>query len=135
MLMAFHAQLTLGAHIDVCWTKLSRVCFVKYENKIIWKTFTSCTYSICSIIFRQFSHAVSAANMSILKYFKRGGVLPNPNGHLSTSLSPRSIQECNTRVSEVLDKSPAAPSKKRGFNNTEIKYFKVLVLYLMFLNS
>lgn len=57
--------------------------------------------------------------MSILKYVKRGSILPNPNGELSGSLFPRSIQDSNTRVSEVMDKTTTPnSSKKRGSYST-----------------
>ena len=57
--------------------------------------------------------------MSILRFLV---ILPNPNGALSECVSPRIIDECNRRVSEVLCVSPSAsPSadsptsgKKRG---------------------
>lgn len=57
--------------------------------------------------------------MSILRYVKRGSILPNPNRQLSASLPPRSIQECNTRVYEVMDKfTTPNSSKKRGSYST-----------------
>lgn len=66
--------------------------------------------------------------MSILRYVKRGSILPNPNGQLSASLSPRSIQECNTRVSEVMDKSTTPnSSKKRGSYSTYSPRDRVMI--------
>ena len=39
-------------------------------------------------------------------------MLPNPNGPLSEHLSPRGIEECNSRVSEIMEKQTNTSSNK-----------------------
>jgi hypothetical protein len=52
--------------------------------------------------------------MSLLKCLKKkdGSLLPNPNGPLSEHLSPLGIDECNSRVSEIMEKQTNASSNK-----------------------
>jgi hypothetical protein len=52
--------------------------------------------------------------MSLLKYLKKkdGSLIPNPNGPLSEHLSPRGIEECNSRVSEITEKQTNTSSNK-----------------------
>ena len=38
-------------------------------------------------------------------------MLPNPNGPLSEHLSPRGIEECNSRVSEIMEKQTNSSNK------------------------
>ena len=51
--------------------------------------------------------------MSLLKYLKKDcSLLPNPNGPLSEHLSLRGIEECNSRVSEIMEKQTNTSSNK-----------------------
>ena len=52
--------------------------------------------------------------MSLLKYLEKkdGSLIPNPNGPLSEHLSPRGIEECNSRVSEITEKQSNTSSNK-----------------------
>ena len=50
--------------------------------------------------------------MSILKYFERADVLPDPRGTLATSLPPRVIAQANAEVRKSLDDSKQR--KERG---------------------
>ena len=50
--------------------------------------------------------------MSLLKYFRRKQRVPDPNGSLSTSISPRAISLANCEVQEELRKDKNR--KKRG---------------------
>ena len=62
--------------------------------------------------------------MSLLKYLKKkdGSLLPSPNGPLSEHLSPRGIEECNSRVSEIMEKQTNSSNKSPMRTPTRGKY-------------
>ena len=85
--------------------------------------------------------------MSILRFLLKkkdgDGILPNPNGTLFGSVSPRIIDECNQRVSEVLCASPSvsastdspkSSAKKRGkyatYSPSDLRNHNISVVYI-----
>ena len=54
--------------------------------------------------------------MSLFKYFKKEGDLPNPNGHLSKKMPSSAIVAANKEVKKVQDDKTSKPGKRGPYS-------------------